>query len=197
VDHRNVRRRPAELLDWLRTICDYDSFLIQERLEGHESLARLSGTRNVQTVRMVTYVRRDGMPVVGGCQLKIIGADAIADNYEGGRTGNMVADIPAASGRLSSVHAATAEGASCLVDRHPRTGMVFGGFIIPLWEAARVLVERAALAFLPLRTIGWDVAITPRGPQLIEGNVTWDPPQLGDALSGEILSAIASDGLHA
>ena len=35
--------------------------------------------------------------------------------------------------------------------------------------------ERAARAFAPLRTIGWDVAITPDGPSLIEGNVTWDP----------------------
>ncbi len=37
------------------------------------------------------------------------------------------------------------------------------------------LVRRAALAFAPLRTIGWDVAISDAGPSLIEGNVLWDP----------------------
>jgi hypothetical protein len=71
--------------------------------------------------------------------------------------------------------------------------VVFRGFAIPLWAEACALVERAALAFLPLRTIGWDVAVTPRGALLIEGNVTWDPPQLGAEISSEILDAIKSD----
>jgi hypothetical protein len=37
------------------------------------------------------------------------------------------------------------------------------------------LVFRAARLFLPLRTIGWDVAIAPDGPILMEGNAYWDP----------------------
>ena len=37
------------------------------------------------------------------------------------------------------------------------------------------LAEQAARAFLPLRTVGWDIAVTPEGPTLIEGNPFWDP----------------------
>jgi hypothetical protein len=55
------------------------------------------------------------------------------------------------------------------------TGASFAEFRVPFIEDVRDLVTRAALAFTPLRTIGWDVAITDAGPSLIEGNVTWDP----------------------
>ena len=40
---------------------------------------------------------------------------------------------------------------------------------------ARGLVERSALLFQPMRTLGWDVAVTPRGPVVIEANNWWAP----------------------
>jgi hypothetical protein len=48
-------------------------------------------------------------------------------------------------------------------------------FKLPHWQEARKLAERAARLFLPLRTIGWDVALTEEGPLLLEGNAEWDP----------------------
>ena len=67
---------------------------------------------------------------------------------------------------------------------HPRTRARLIGYRVPHWPAARDLVERAARAFAPLRTIGWDVAITDGEPCLIEANVTWDTltgePRMGD-----------------
>jgi hypothetical protein len=193
LDSGGACRKAGDIPDWLATVCDYDTFVVQERLDVHPSLQRLSGTRNLQTVRMVTYVRRDGRPVIGCCQLKIIGGNSLVDNFGNGRLGNLIGDIPAAGGRLSRVHGAAPDGSSTQMNRHPRTDMVFDGFSIPFWDQACALVERAALVFLPLRTVGWDVAITPRGPVLIEGNVTWDPPQLGEEVSSEILDAIKSD----
>ena len=43
------------------------------------------------------------------------------------------------------------------------------------YDLVEKLAEQAALQFLPLRTIGWDIAITPGGPSILEGNVWWDP----------------------
>lgn len=38
------------------------------------------------------------------------------------------------------------------------------------------MVTEAAHKFLPLMTIGWDVALSGEGPYIIEANVWWDPP---------------------
>ena len=56
--------------------------------------------------------------------------------------------------------------------------MALAGFRLPLWEEAKSLVARAATLFLPMRCIGWDVALTPSGPALIEANMWWDPSNL-------------------
>jgi len=40
----------------------------------------------------------------------------------------------------------------------------------------RELVSVAASRFMPLRTVGWDVAVAEDGPRLIEGNAWYDPP---------------------
>ncbi len=47
---------------------------------------------------------------------------------------------------------------------------------MPFWAEVRRLVERAAVVFSPLGTIGWDLGVTEAGPALIEGYVWWDPP---------------------
>jgi hypothetical protein len=41
-------------------------------------------------------------------------------------------------------------------------------------------VSAMALGFLPMRAIGWDIAMTPSGPVCVEGNARWDPPKFGD-----------------
>jgi hypothetical protein len=47
------------------------------------------------------------------------------------------------------------------------------GVRLPDWQAARQMVRSAAPAFLPLRTLGWDVALTPAGPVVVEANTRW------------------------
>jgi len=41
---------------------------------------------------------------------------------------------------------------------------------LPFWQEVQSLAETAAQNFLPIRTIDWDIALTPKGPVLIEGN---------------------------
>ena len=68
-------------------------------------------------------------------------------------------------------------------ETHPLTGIPFMGFQVPLWDEALDMVRKAARKAYGYNChwIGWDVAITPDGPALIEAN--WRPgtelPQAG------------------
>lgn len=53
---------------------------------------------------------------------------------------------------------------------HPTTGVQFDGFQIPCFEEAKDLVLRAALESDHILVVGWDVAISDKGPVIIEGN---------------------------
>lgn len=53
---------------------------------------------------------------------------------------------------------------------HCDTGTVFKDITIPYWEEVKTMVIDAASYITELAYIGWDVAITPKGPVIIEGN---------------------------
>lgn len=186
--------RTAEAVyDWIAQNSPFTRYLVQERVWPHAELIRLSGTESLQTVRMVTYVATDGAVAIGNCQLRVIVGDSPTDNYHGGRTGNLICDIPSAGGVVSRGFGPADGGRRFMtVERHPGTGVAFAGFQVPCWAAACRLVRDAAAAFRPLRTIGWDVAITDGEPLLIEGNITWDPAYEGP-VGGEILAAVRAD----
>jgi hypothetical protein len=62
------------------------------------------------------------------------------------------------------------------VSEHPDTQVRFEGKKIPEWSSIIDICKRAASAFSGVRLVGWDVALTPEGPILIEGNATWGLP---------------------
>jgi hypothetical protein len=49
------------------------------------------------------------------------------------------------------------------------------GFVVPNYDIAVDAVKRAAKVVPDVRYIGWDVAITPEGCELIEANHDADP----------------------
>jgi hypothetical protein len=55
-------------------------------------------------------------------------------------------------------------------DRHPKTGAAVTGRAIAHWPDLAALAIRAHRAFSGRVVIGWDLALTPEGPVIIEGN---------------------------
>jgi hypothetical protein len=60
------------------------------------------------------------------------------------------------------------------LDRHPDSGGQITGRQVPRWEEVCRLAERAHWAFDDRVMIGWDIAVTPDGPVLVEGNAAPD-----------------------
>lgn len=154
----------------------YSSFLIQERLHPHPQMQALCGSPYLQTLRIVTYVDGRGASRVVLAFLRIITGDAVVDNYDGGSYGNLLSLVDPATGTLNGAFGPGPGGIGVVpVPQHPRTGVPIQGFRLPDWEAACALAERAALLFLPNRTLGWDIALTGEGPRIVEANEQWDP----------------------
>jgi hypothetical protein len=150
--------------------------VIQERLQNHPDITRLSGSTALQTVRIRCLVTNDGEARMGGCVFKIAVAQNIIDNIDGGRTGNFLAAVTLTDGRLCTAVGYSKNGRGIeAVARHPDTGLALEGFCVPFWAEAKALAKQASQLFLPLRTIGWDIALTKNGPVLVEGNPCWDP----------------------
>lgn len=57
---------------------------------------------------------------------------------------------------------------------HPNTGVVFKDYQLPYWNEVIEVVKLMHSYLKDIKSIGWDVAITPNGPVLIEGNDNWE-----------------------
>jgi hypothetical protein len=175
-DPDGKRLSSIALLATLRADGRFSSFVVQERVRNHPEVAALSGTDYLQTLRLVTLVSDAAGPEVLFGMLRLIAGDTATDNFQQGASGNLLADVSLDTGRLRLVKALRPCGIGMEeVACHPQTGAAFAGVQVPFWAEACQLARQAAMAFLPLTTIGWDIAITPHGPVLIEGNAFWGP----------------------
>jgi len=100
----------------------------------------------------------------------------VTDNFGDGADGNGYAEVRAKDGRMGPLRMARPDGCGFVeLQAVPGTGAPIEGLCVPFWQQARELAFRASRHFLPSRSIGWDIAITDRGPVLVEANRCWAP----------------------
>ena len=170
-------------------------WLIQPRLTNHPDLRPLMSPHGLGTIRIVTCMDGGRARILYALHKLTVG-DNTVDNFHGGSTGNLVASIDIATGRLGSARgsARTDWPAIRTVERHPETGRLISGFAVPLWRGVCDLVIRAQESVPALRSAGWDVAVTPDGPVLLEANLTYSTDIMQVAynrgLKTELLAAL-------
>ena len=138
-------------------------FVLEAFLTQHPALSAINPT-SVNTVRAVTACRNGRAEIVGAC-LRTGGKDAYVDNFHSGGVAfplDLTEGIVTGAGR-------SFDGRMFL--RHPATGYVVPGFTVPHWAELRRAVTEAALRIPQVGYIGWDVAVTAEGVELIEGNM--------------------------
>ena len=72
-----------------------------------------------------------------------------------------------------------------IFEKHPVTNCKFIGFEVPLFKEAIELVRNAARVIPEVGYVGWDVAITENGPEIIEGNCYPGVFQIKSSLSNK------------
>jgi hypothetical protein len=140
---------------------------VEEFVVQHPALMKLSPS-GLNTVRIVTQLNKEDKVDIIGARLRIT-INSSVDNLA---AGNIAAPIDIETGKVDGpgVYSDITKEDEFF---HPVTHTEIVGFKVPHWAASIQLVTDAALLNKGNRSVGWDVAITENGPELIEGNHNW------------------------
>jgi hypothetical protein len=141
--------------------------LMEEYVVQHPNLMELSPS-GLNTLRIITQLNDEGKVDLIGARLRI-SVDSPVDNMA---AGNLAAPVDSDSGIINGpgVYSDIRKKDEAV---HPLTGKDIEGFQVPFWKESVEMAVDAAMLHPENRSIGWDIAITPTGPELIEGNHNW------------------------
>lgn len=160
-------RSAAELLSQIRETARAGAMIVQESMQPHTALRDLSLTVLTSCRMMTVKNEAGGFEATHAVFKSSTKEGAIVDNFH---RGGIVSKVDMKTGELGPASDAGV-GRPCIwLERHPLTDAQIKGRRLPLWKETVDLVCRAHAAFPDRVTIGWDVAITDRGPVIIEGN---------------------------
>lgn len=142
-------------------------FVVQTAVVPHAHIAAVTAGK-LASNRLQVLVS-DGEVVFHRAVVRIPVGKAMVDNFDGGRTGNIVGDVDVETGRVRRVITGTGRTLRVL-DRHPDTGVSFKDWTMPRWAEARELIGRAARLFPGVPIQAWDFGIGEAGPEILELN---------------------------
>lgn len=160
----------------LRKALEKEPYIVQEFVIQYSKIQSLNPS-SVNTIRIVTTKFNSKVHLFAAV-LRIGVTNSLMDNAAAGGT---YVGINYKTGELLKYgyyHNKPRE------TKHPVSGIVYEGYTIPFWEESVELVTKMHLYFGKYPSIGWDVAITHTGPQIIENNYDWDFVMLQQVYGG-------------
>lgn len=162
-DEFTVNHKKMEMDEFISEISEAE-YIIQDFIEQHEAL-RMINPSCVNTIRFVTISVNNEIHYFAHF-LRFGVGESVNDNRATGGYAVNISD----QGKLDSL----AIGHNNSIKEHPNTGVIFEGYQLPFWEETKKLVTKAHEQLKDIKSIGWDIAITSRGPVLLEGNDNWE-----------------------
>jgi hypothetical protein len=155
----------AKITDDVVTKVLSNSYIFQEAILQHKVLNKLNDSC-VNTLRIATYKNTKNEVEILSIFIRIGRKGAIIDNAH---AGGIVVSMNNDSGKLYSEGIQLITNGGGIFYRHPDSQIIFKDYEIPYFNELKQLVTKAATPFnFPL--LGWDVALTPNGPIIIEVN---------------------------
>ena len=136
--------------------------IIEQAIKQHPNM--FFGNHSVNSIRIITCMDSAGNAHILRAALRAGIGKAIVDNYS---AGGVLYDIDVETGIIDNKGICNN---GCHYIFHPGTSLCMLGYEIPNWNILIHEVKDAAKALPQCRFIGWDVAITESGIELIEGN---------------------------
>jgi hypothetical protein len=164
--NRGCRLHPEQLGSYLakRARTENLTLIVQPVLSNHPDL-RVQSSGALATARLVTGRAMNGEVTPIFCVMWFGLADQITSH------GNCVTLIDVTNGRLLPAPPRDSPGIAIFRYREFRSN---GARTLPDWNAALQHVKVAHQACSEFVFVGWDVAFTPQGVMVLEGNANWD-----------------------
>lgn len=162
VIHKNTHHKIAN--DLINLVFS-KAFIFQELILQDEALKKINYS-SINTLRIVTYKsKKNELEILSGF-IRIGRKGAIIDNAH---AGGIVVPFNKETGKMGSEGLQLIDNGGGVFHKHPDTGIIFDNFQIPHYTHVKEIVTKASSLFkFPL--LGWDVAITPNGPTIVEVN---------------------------
>ncbi len=152
-------------LDTIYRTLIHGNYVHTEVIEQHEDINQIHG-KSVNTLRIISLVTSDGVTEIISAVLRLGVGNSVVDNAT---SGGFFVGVDLKEGTLKAVGHYLPEHGGGEITEHPDSGFKFEGFKVPYFkEACQTVIE--GVKIIPDRFIGWDIAITPKGPIVIETN---------------------------
>ncbi len=161
----HVSRGEISLREFLK-ITSCRAFFVQDYIEQHEALKALNPT-TLNTIRLIT-TKFNKKPRVLCAGLRMgKNTKTIVDNAS---RGGIFVGINAETGKLKK-YGFSKHGHA--MKEHPESKIQFEDYQLPFWKECISAAKKFHMLNPGYTSVGWDIAITPKGPVLIEGNSGW------------------------
>ncbi len=136
--------------------------LVEDVIVQHDDLKKLN-PKSVNTIRAVT-IYSEGAGHLIYTYIRIGNSDRPVDNLH---AGGMCAPIDIDTGIITQVGYDRDRNEFV---KHPKTGCLIKGYKIPYWDEVIKTVTACSEVVPEMGYLGWDIAITPTGVELVEAN---------------------------
>ncbi len=136
---------------------------------------------SINTIRMITLLHPNGEADLLMAFIRMGRKGRWVDNI--GKGGNVIANVNKETGRFENIVSFVNYKSFSPLTHHPDSGVDLENFRIEDWDGVKKQVFDFHRKLSWLKAIGWDVAITDKGPVIIEINNRWD-------LIGQVISKV-------
>lgn len=168
---KGIFKLSASEIDNIKDFCSYvkeKKCLIEEFIVQHQDISKLNPI-TVNTIRVYTIIDASGGCDIIFAAIRVGSGQGDVDNFHAGGVGYPL-DIGTGYIKQQGVDI---NGKQYL--HHPSSNTLMLGYKIPMWEELKKFILQAAMMFPKARYIGWDVAVTQNGFEMVEGNYMADP----------------------
>lgn len=144
----------------------YGVWIIQPRINSHQKIQEINRSA-LNTTRIYTMNTGSEIEIIGGYQA-FATDNAKIDSWQ---HGSVYVGIDIETGKLHKYGLTNQQDKrGGLLSKHPNSEILFKDFKLPYFKESIELCKQAHSFLYGFFVIGWDIAITDRGPMIVEAN---------------------------